>query len=1379
MSVYRAFDFADVKGGFLEHDLARAFGLGKQNLDKRASMQRASMFSSLAAYFSLPELQSLLSGTLLKHLSWGFEGHKDPAGIFELVELVGNGTYGQVYKIEVSACKPNNFCWFLTGLQTLGSIEKVGINFHVLRMTMKGFNEVVDVVARRYCSEDEDEEEEIKQEINMLKKYSHHRNIATYYGAFIKKNPPGMDDQLWLVMEFCGAGSVTDLIKNTKGNTLKEEWIAYICREILRGLSHLHQHKVIHRDIKGQNVLLTENAEVKLVDFGVSAQLDRTVGRRNTFIGTPYWMAPEVIACDENPDATYDFKSDLWSLGITAIEMAEGAPPLCDMHPMRALFLIPRNPAPRLKSKKWSKKFQSFIESCLVKNHSQRPTTEQLMKHPFIRDQPNERQVRIQLKDHIDRTKKKRGEKDETEYEYSGSEEEEEENDSGEPSSILNLPGESTLRRDFLRLQLANKERSEALRRQQLEQQQRENEEHKRQLLAERQKRIEEQKEQRRRLEEQQRREKELRKQQEREQRRHYEEQMRREEERRRAEHEQEYIRRQLEEEQRQLEILQQQLLQEQALLLEYKRKQLEEQRQAERLQRQLQQERDYLVSLQQQQQQQRQDQRPAEKKPLYHYKEGINASEKPAWAKEVEERSRLNRQSSPAMPHKVANRISDPNLPPRSESFSISGVQPARTPPLLRPVDPQVPQRTTSISPALARKNSPGNGSALGPRLGSQPIRASNPDLRRTEPIVESPLQRTSSGSSSSSSTPSSQPSSQGGSQPGSQAGSSERNRVRGNTKPEGSPVLSHEPAKVKQEDNRDVTRPSRPASYKKAIDEDLTALAKELRELRIEETNRPLKKVTDYSSSSEESESSEEEEEDGENETHDGTVPVSDIPRLIPTGISGSNEPYNLGMVTTHGLETSHADTFSNISREGTLMVRETSGEKKRSGHAASNGFAGHINLPDLVQQSHSPAGTPTEALGRVSTHAQDMDSVPEYGMGSSTKASFTPFVDTRVYQTSPTDEDEDEDEESSATALFTSELLRQEQAKLNEARKISVVNVNPTNIRPHSDTPEIRKYKKRFNSEILCAALWGVNLLVGTENGLMLLDRSGQGKVYNLINRRRFQQMDVLEGLNVLVTISGKKNKLRVYYLSWLRNRILHNDPEVEKKQGWITVGDLEGCIHYKVVKYERIKFLVIALKNAVEIYAWAPKPYHKFMAFKSFADLQHKPLLVDLTVEEGQRLKVIFGSHTGFHVIDVDSGNSYDIYIPSHIQGNITPHAIVILPKTDGMEMLVCYEDEGVYVNTYGRITKDVVLQWGEMPTSVAYIHSNQIMGWGEKAIEIRSVETGHLDGVFMHKRAQRLKFLCERNDKVFFASVRSGGSSQVFFMTLNRNSMMNW
>ncbi|XP_007468407.1 PREDICTED: mitogen-activated protein kinase kinase kinase kinase 4 isoform X5 [Lipotes vexillifer] len=1138
---------------------------------------------------------------------------RDPAGIFELVEVVGNGTYGQVYK---------------------GRHVKTG-----------------QLAAIKVMDVTEDEEEEIKLEINMLKKYSHHRNIATYYGAFIKKSPPGHDDQLWLVMEFCGAGSITDLVKNTKGNTLKEDWIAYISREILRGLAHLHIHHVIHRDIKGQNVLLTENAEVKLVDFGVSAQLDRTVGRRNTFIGTPYWMAPEVIACDENPDATYDYRSDLWSCGITAIEMAEGAPPLCDMHPMRALFLIPRNPPPRLKSKKWSKKFFSFIEGCLVKNYMQRPSTEQLLKHPFIRDQPNERQVRIQLKDHIDRTRKKRGEKDETEYEYSGSEEEEEEvpEQEGEPSSIVNVPGESTLRRDFLRLQQENKERSEALRRQQLlqEQQLREQEEYKRQLLAERQKRIEQQKEQRRRLEEQQRREREARRQQEREQRRREQEERRRqeelerrrqeEEERRRAEEdkrrvdrEQEYIRRQLEEEQRHLELLQQQLLQEQAMLLHEPR-------------------------------------RPPP--PPDRSKAGLHGAE-------------------PKAQHEPADRARE------------------------------VPVRTTSRSPVLSRRDSPLQGS------GQQSSQAGQRNSTSIEPRllwerVEKLVPRPGSGSSSGSSNSGSQP----GSHPGSQSGSGERFRVRSSSKSEGSPSQRLENAAKKPEDKKEVFRPLKPAG-----DVDLTALA---RELRAAEDVRPPHKVTDYSSSSEESGTTDEEDDDVEQE--------------------GPEEP-------TSGPEDARAASSLNLSNGETESVKT-------------------MIVHDDVESE--PAMTPSKEGTLIVRQTQSASSTLQKHKSSS---SFTPFIDPRLLQISP----------SSGTTVtsvvgFSCDGMRSEAIRQDPTRKGSVVNVNPTNTRPQSDTPEIRKYKKRFNSEILCAALWGVNLLVGTESGLMLLDRSGQGKVYPLINRRRFQQMDVLEGLNVLVTISGKKDKLRVYYLSWLRNKILHNDPEVEKKQGWTTVGDLEGCVHYKVVKYERIKFLVIALKSSVEVYAWAPKPYHKFMAFKSFGDLVHKPLLVDLTVEEGQRLKVIYGSCAGFHAVDVDSGSVYDIYLPTHVRKNphsmiqcsIKPHAIIILPNTDGMELLVCYEDEGVYVNTYGRITKDVVLQWGEMPTSVAYIRSNQTMGWGEKAIEIRSVETGHLDGVFMHKRAQRLKFLCERNDKVFFASVRSGGSSQVYFMTLGRTSLLSW
>ncbi|XP_074188530.1 mitogen-activated protein kinase kinase kinase kinase 4 isoform X28 [Rhinolophus sinicus] len=1213
---------------------------------------------------------------------------RDPAGIFELVEVVGNGTYGQVYK---------------------GRHVKTG-----------------QLAAIKVMDVTEDEEEEIKLEINMLKKYSHHRNIATYYGAFIKKSPPGHDDQLWLVMEFCGAGSITDLVKNTKGNTLKEDWIAYISREILRGLAHLHIHHVIHRDIKGQNVLLTENAEVKLVDFGVSAQLDRTVGRRNTFIGTPYWMAPEVIACDENPDATYDYRSDLWSCGITAIEMAEGAPPLCDMHPMRALFLIPRNPPPRLKSKKWSKKFFSFIEGCLVKNYTQRPSTEQLLKHPFIRDQPNERQVRIQLKDHIDRTRKKRGEKDETEYEYSGSEEEEEEvpEQEGEPSSIVNVPGESTLRRDFLRLQQENKERSEALRRQQLlqEQQLREQEEYKRQLLAERQKRIEQQKEQRRRLEEQQRREREARRQQEREQRRREQEEKRRleelerrrkeeeerrraEEEKRRVEREQEYIRRQLEEEQRHLEILQQQLLQEQAMLLHDHRRPHPQ-----------------LPQL---------PQHPDRSKPSFHapdpkpHHEPADRAREVQWShlaslkNSVSPVSRSHSFSDPSPP-KFAHhhlRSQDPCPPSRSEVLSQSSDSKSEVPDPTQKawsrsdsdeVPPRVPVRTTSRSPVLSRRDSPLQGSGPQSSQAGQRNSTSSIEPRLLWERVEKLVPRPGSGSSSGSSNSGSQP----GSHPGSQSGSGERFRVRSSSKSEGSPSQRLENAAKKPEDKKEVFRPLKPA--------DLTALAKELRAV---EDVRPPHKVTDYSSSSEESGTTDEEDDDAEQE--------------------GAEEPAS-------GAEDTRAASSLNLSNGETESVKT-------------------MIVHDDVESE--PAMTPSKEGTLIVRQTQSASSTLQKHKSSS---SFTPFIDPRLLQISP----------SSGTTVtsvvgFSCDGMRPEAIRQDPTRKGSVVNVNPTNTRPQSDTPEIRKYKKRFNSEILCAALWGVNLLVGTESGLMLLDRSGQGKVYPLINRRRFQQMDVLEGLNVLVTISGKKDKLRVYYLSWLRNKILHNDPEVEKKQGWTTVGDLEGCVHYKVVKYERIKFLVIALKSSVEVYAWAPKPYHKFMAFKSFGELVHKPLLVDLTVEEGQRLKVIYGSCAGFHAVDVDSGSVYDIYLPTHIQCSIKPHAIIILPNTDGMELLVCYEDEGVYVNTYGRITKDVVLQWGEMPTSVAYIRSNQTMGWGEKAIEIRSVETGHLDGVFMHKRAQRLKFLCERNDKVFFASVRSGGSSQVYFMTLGRTSLLSW
>ena len=263
---------------------------------------------------------------------------------WQLFENIGDGTYGEVFRVSA-----RNLTFSSNVIYSVQAKNIRNPDFNAAVKIMHPTNEVL---------------EEIEQEYRVLLELSHHENLCRFYGAYLKRAPPpppppprnpissssgSMDkttllsietihihpasisvgfqlDQLWLVMELCTSGSVTDLAKSMlKANErLDESIIGYILRETLKALDHLHSNNVVHRDVKGHNILITGDGHIKLIDFGVSAYLNPNNGRRNTSVGTPFFMAPEVIACERQTDCDYDTRADVWSVGITAIEIAEG-----------------------------------------------------------------------------------------------------------------------------------------------------------------------------------------------------------------------------------------------------------------------------------------------------------------------------------------------------------------------------------------------------------------------------------------------------------------------------------------------------------------------------------------------------------------------------------------------------------------------------------------------------------------------------------------------------------------------------------------------------------------------------------------------------------------------------------------------------------------------------------------------------------------------------------------------------------------------------------------------------------------------------------------------------------------------------------------------
>uniref|UniRef100_A0A8D2DN42 Nik-related protein kinase n=1 Tax=Sciurus vulgaris TaxID=55149 RepID=A0A8D2DN42_SCIVU len=1561
-------------------------------------------------------------------------GHlPDPTGIFSLDKTIGLGTYGRIY---------------------LGLHEKTGAFTAVKVMNARKtplpeigrrvrVNKYQKSVGWRYS----DEEEDLRTELNLLRKYSFHKNIVSFYGAFFKLSPPGHRHQLWMVMELCAAGSVTDVVRMTRNQSLKEDWIAYICREILQGLAHLHAHRVIHRDIKGQNVLLTHNAEVKLVDFGVSAQVSRINGRRNSFIGTPYWMAPEVINCDEDPRRSYDYRSDVWSVGITAIEMAEGAPPLCNLQPLEALFVILRESAPTVKSSGWSRKFHNFMEKCMIKNFLFRPTSANMLHHPFVRDIKNERHVIESLTKHLTGIIKKRQKKGIPlvfEREEAIKEQYTMRRFRG-PScthELLRLPTSSRCRP--LRVLhgepsqprwLPDREEPQVQALQQLQgaarvfmpQQAQDNAHRPLQGQAQAPQRLhgaaqvfmplqaQVKSKSSRPLHLQIKAPPRLRRAarvlmplqaqgkvprplqvhtpvpKEQQAQAHIQNQASDQpqdldqvpEEFHGQDHGPEQQQRQgqaAEQQQRQNQVPEQHLEQNQAP------EQPEVQEQAvEPAQDETETEEPELLRVHAQVFLPLLSQNHHVLLPLHLDTqvlipiEGQNegSSQAQAWALETS-------QAVDSVQALIEGLSRDLLRAPNSHNSKPLGLLQTLMENLSSNMFYSQPEqarkkksKVSSLRQALAKRLSPKRFRIKSSRKHEE-IELSDLEAcrqrrqRRWEDIFnqhEEELRQVENDKEDESSDndevfhsiqaevqiePSQQydPNPKGDEvqeMPASVLHNQERTHRVKFTSSVPLPSLLEEaqkPIDINQrslqnlqifpaasesssEEESPVTgRRSQSSPPYSTIDQKLlidvhvpdgfkvgkisppvyltnewvgyNALSEIFRNdwLTPAPVIQPPEEDGDYVElydAGADTDGNDEDSNDAYEDTYEHANGNDDLDNQIDqaNGVCENHDDDDHNDESGDGID-DNQDDAPNWSRtsygrdgsckqeggdgsdekeganrgDGNHKARKSHGRSATSGdNAATGDQEGHGTNIGSGRGSRgdgskgdSGANDDNGAFGLSGEHCSETDDLGlerpvfqdfEHQQEEPDGRSESSNSIASVSSPSAFDENDNKDISDSSIQLdfpashsspskgsggaaaddFASAILYAGFVEVPEKspKQPSEVNVNPLYVSPACKKPLIHMYEKEFTSEIFCGSLWGVNLLLGTRSNLYLMDRSGKADITKLIKRRPFRQIQVVEPLNLLITISGRKNRLRVYHLTWLRNKILNNDPESKRRQEEMlkteeackAIDKLTGCEHFSVLQHEETTYIAIALKSSIHLYAWAPKsfdestaikvcidqsadsegdymsyeayirilakiqaadPANRFkrpdellhlLKLKVFPTLGHKPVTVDLAIGAEKTLKIFFSSADGYHIIDAESEVMSDVTLPNNPLEIIIPQNIIILPDCLGIGMMLTFNAEALSVEANEQLFKKILEVWKDIPSSVAFECTQRTTGWGQKAIEVRSMQSRALESELKRRSIKKLRFLCTRGDKLFFTSTLRNHHSRVYFMTLGK------